>query len=110
MRRLLITFCLLVLAVMTWATVAASLDRSVVEAGRDLWSDLWFRATLADTYFAFLTFYLWVAYKEPGPLARIGWLLAILLLGNFAMAAFLLRELRRLPPEAPLSDLLLRRP
>lgn len=110
MRRLLIAFCLLVLALMTWATVAASLDRSVVAAGRDLWSDLWFRATLADTYCAFLTFYLWVAYKQPRWPARIGWLVAILLLGNFAMAAFLLRELFRLPAGAPLSDLLLRRP
>ena len=109
MRRLLILFFVLVLALMTWATVAASLDRSVLEAGRALWPDLWFRATLADTYCAFLTFFLWVAYKETGWLARIGWLLGILLLGNFAIATYMLRALWQLPAEAPLSQLLLRR-
>ena len=69
----------------------------------------WFIATLFDTYFGFLTFYVWLAYKETSNLARILWLLAILLLGNIAMAIYLLRELFRLPTNATMEDLLLRR-
>ena len=49
--------CVGVIACMTWITVAASLDRSVLQAGSDLWPDLWFRATLMDAYFGFLTFF-----------------------------------------------------
>jgi cell shape-determining protein MreD len=62
-------------------------------AGADLWPDYWFRATLLDAYFGFITFYVWVAYKERTNFARAAWLLAILLLGNFAMSAYVLRQL-----------------
>lgn len=68
----------------------------------------WFIATLFDTYFAFLTFYAWVAYKETGNVARIVWLLAILLLGNIAMAIYMLIRLFRLPADATMEQLLLR--
>lgn len=68
----------------------------------------WFIATLFDTYFAFLTFWLWLAYKERSWGVRIAWLIAILLLGNIAMAAYLLWHLFRLPKNAPL-DALIRR-
>ena len=66
----------------------------------------WTIATLCDAYFGFVTFYVWLAYKEQRWLARIGWLLAILLLGNMAMSAYLLLQLRRLPKDAPLAALL----
>ena len=68
----------------------------------------WFIATLFDTYFAFLTFWGWVAYREGTWAARLGWLVAILLLGNIAMAAYLLRRLFQLPRNASVRDLLLR--
>jgi predicted permease len=68
----------------------------------------WFIATLFDCYFAFLTFYLWVAYRESRWLARLLWLIAILLLGNIAMASYLLIALWRLPSDAPIERLLLR--
>ncbi|HEY1726281.1 MAG TPA: DUF1475 family protein [Steroidobacteraceae bacterium] len=68
----------------------------------------WFIATLFDCYFAFLTFYLWVAYRERAWSARILWLIAILALGNIAMASYMLRLLWRLPPDAPMARLLLR--
>ena len=60
----------------------------------------WFVATLFDTYFAFLTFYVWLAYKETGLVRRLVWLIAILLLGNIAMAAYLLWKLFQLRPDA----------
>jgi hypothetical protein len=68
----------------------------------------WFIATLFDCYFAFLTFYVWVAYRESSWLARVLWLLAILALGNIAMATYLLMALWRLPADASIERLLLR--
>ncbi|MGH8442364.1 MAG: DUF1475 family protein [Nevskiaceae bacterium] len=68
----------------------------------------WFVATLADAYFGFLWFWAWIASKESSNLARGGWLLGVLLLGNIAMAAYMLLQLRKLPPDAPAQALLLR--
>lgn len=69
----------------------------------------WFIATLVDTYLAFFTFWVWVAYKESSNLARAAWLLLIFGLGNLAIAGYLLLQLFRLPPGARAEDLLLRR-
>ena len=76
---------------------------------REIATHPWFIATLFDTYFAFLTFWAWVAYKEVSNVARAGWLIAILLLGNIAMAIYMLRELFRVPADAKLQTVLLRR-
>lgn len=69
----------------------------------------WFIATLFDTYFGFLTFYAWLAYKETSWPVRIAWLLAILLLGNIAMSSYMLLTLFRLPATAGVEQVLLRR-
>ena len=69
----------------------------------------WLVATLFDAYFGFLWFWLWVAYKESGWLARMVWLVLILLTGNMAMAIYMLIQLRRLAPDATIEQLLLRR-
>ena len=66
----------------------------------------WTIATLLDAYFGFVTFYVWLAYKERGWLPRIAWLVAILLLGNMAMSAYVLLQLRRLPKDEPMATLL----
>lgn len=68
----------------------------------------WTIATLMDAYFGFITFYAWVFYKERGLAGRLGWFVAIMLLGNMATAAYLLRELGRLAPGEPVSALLVR--
>jgi hypothetical protein len=68
----------------------------------------WFIATLFDCYFGFLTFYVWLAYRETGWLPRIIWLVAILLLGNLAMASYVLSIVWRLPANAPIEAVLLR--
>ncbi|WP_372717483.1 DUF1475 family protein [Novipirellula sp.] len=96
MKWILVTLCLIVIACMTWVTVMASLDRSVLQAGRGLWPDPWFLATLMDAYFGFLTFYVWVAYKEQRWIARVVWFVAIMLLGNFAMSGYLLWQLSKI--------------
>lgn len=66
----------------------------------------WTIATLFDAYFGFTTFYVWLAYKERRAVSRIAWLIAILLLGNMAMSAYVLLKLRKLPPGEPMSTLL----
>jgi hypothetical protein len=98
----------LVLLAMLAVTTLASLDRGVFEAGADLWSDSWFRATLADAYFGFLAVYLWIAYKEKTWGRRIVWFVLLMLLGNIAIAVYVLMQLFRLPPGATMEDLLLR--
>ena len=65
------------LCVTTWASNIVALW----ETPRAVATHPWFIATLFDTYFGFLTFYCWVAYKETSNVARIIWLVAILLLG-----------------------------
>jgi hypothetical protein len=69
----------------------------------------WFIATLFDAYFGFLWFWAWIAYRERSNLARGTWLVLILGLGNIAMAAYMLLQLRALPANATVQDLLLRR-
>jgi hypothetical protein len=69
----------------------------------------WFVATLADAYFGFLWFWAWIAYKETSNLARAAWLVLVLGLGNIAMAAYMLMQLRKLPAGSGAEALLLRR-
>jgi hypothetical protein len=100
-----------ILAAMLVVTVTASLYQPLwewggLEAEPDRW---WTYATLADAYFGFLTFYAWVFYKEARASARVGWFVAIMLLGNMAMAVYVLLQLARLRPGEPVAQLLLRK-
>lgn len=85
-----------ILIVMVVSTIHASLDRNVVDAAIDLWADPWGRATILDAYFGFVTFLVWVCYKERSWLLRAWWILLVLALGNIAMAIYVLRELARM--------------
>lgn len=93
-------------------TTFASFQQSVLD-----WQGLirqpdnwWTIATLIDAYYGFLTFYVWVFYKEIRWLPRIAWFVAIMLLGNMAMAAYVLIQLSRLGRDEPVATILLRRP
>jgi hypothetical protein len=66
----------------------------------------WTIATFFDAYFAFLTFYVWVFYKERRWLPRLGWFIAIMALGNMAMATYVLWQLTRLRRDEPASAIL----
>jgi hypothetical protein len=99
-----------ILAGMLVVTGWASLSQPVLQ-----WGGLvnepdpaWTIATLCDAYAGFLTFYAWLFYKERA-VGRVVGFIAIMLLGNIAMSAYLLRELLRLPAGAPLAELLTRR-
>lgn len=90
------------LAVTSWASWRCPL----FDTPRAVATHPWFIATLFDTYWAFLTFYIWVFFKQTAWLARAAWLVAILLLGNIAMAAYCLAVLCKVPANTPLSAVL----
>jgi hypothetical protein len=106
--KLLFAFILVSLAAYTgWAsTQQAVWDWQGLVAGPDRW---WTIATLIDAYYGFITFYAWVFYKEATATGRAAWFAAIMLLGNMAMAAYVLRELARLADDEPVAAMLLRR-
>ena len=99
----------MVLVAMICVTSWASLQVTLWETPRAVATHPWFIATLFDTYFAFLTFYLWVVYREKSWFARVAWLISILLLGNIAMAIYMLRLLFRVPLNASMETVLLRK-
>jgi predicted permease len=97
-----------VVVTMLCVTSWASLQCTLWETPRAVVLHPWFIATLCDTYFAFLTFWAWLAYKETSNVARGLWLIAILLLGNIAMASYMLILLFRLPANASIEQVILR--
>lgn len=97
-----------VLVSMLFLTTTASLEQGIIQAGAELWPDAWFRATLADAYFGFLTIFVWIAYKERTATARLVWLGLLLSLGTIAVAVYLLLQLRQLKAGDSLERILLR--
>jgi len=106
--RLKLIFTLALIAILS-ATTWASLQMPFWKTPQAVVGHPWFIATLVDTYLAFFTFWVWVAYKETSNLARLVWLLLIFALGNIAIAGYMLLQLFRLPPGGGVEDLLLRR-
>jgi hypothetical protein len=102
-------FFLLVLLGMLWVTGWASLSVALWKTPREVATHPWFIATLFDAYFGFLTFYCWVCWKETSWAKRSVWLVAILLLGNIAMAVYALNKLFRLSPDEGVRELLVNR-
>jgi hypothetical protein len=92
-----------ILVAMSWGTVRASRAQALFDIPREVYLNPWFQVTLLDAYFAFLTFLVWVCWKETRLANRVLWGLAVALWGNFAMAAYFLRELFRLPVDGDLS-------
>jgi len=114
-RRAIALYFILVLVAMTWVSWYASTAPTItslaqykhaVDAKEGLnvlhgyvtvCSEPWGLATMFDAYFGFLAFWLYVAWRERTVAARAGWLVALLLLGNFAIAAYALLCLRASP-------------
>ena len=57
-------FFVLVLISMLAVTFWASMQCALWKTPREVVTHPWFIATLFDTYWAFLTFYCWLAYKD----------------------------------------------
>jgi hypothetical protein len=83
-------------SVLQWGGLTTGLDR------------YWTIATFMDAYFGFLTFYVWVFYKETRWLPRVAWFFAIMLFGNMAMSAYVLLQLLRLKHDQNASSILMR--
>lgn len=94
------------LAVTTWASVRISLW----DAWPDYVENPWAIATLFDAYFGFVTFYVWVAWRERTTAARAVWFALIMCLGNIAMAIYVLIQIASLAPGESLSNVLQRKP
>jgi hypothetical protein len=90
-----------------WASTQQALpDWGGLTSGPDRY---WTIATFLDAYYGFLTFYVWVYYKETRWLKRLGWFVAIMALGNMAMSAYVLLQLMRLRPDEDASSILISR-
>ena len=89
--------------------ITAFIDRAFFEAVGSMWPNWWFKTTLADLYFAFLTFFVWVAYKEIQLWRKLIWFALIMLLGSLAISAYMLLELYRLQDGDTFGTLLTRR-
>ena len=113
-RRAIALYFILVLVAMTWvswyastAPTITSLPKYAALAGKEginvikgfetVCSEPWGLATMFDAYFGFLAFWLYTAWRERTVGARLGWLVALLVLGNFAIAAYALLCLRAAP-------------
>lgn len=92
LRILFLTVIVSMLAITGWASSQCAL----FAIPREVFTHPWFIATLFDAYWAFIAFYVWVAWKEQTLAARVLWFVAIILLGNLAMATYLLIELFRI--------------
>lgn len=93
---------------MTVLTIRTSLAVSLWSAWDSFAANRWAVATLYDAYFGFITFWMWVAYKERTIWSRSLWLLLILGLGNIATSLYILIQLFRLKEEQPVEALLRR--
>lgn len=105
LRALFVAVIASMLAVTTWA----SLHTPLFAIPRDVFQHPWFIATLFDAYWAFIAFFVWVAWKEQSAGARSLWFIAIIALGNIAMAAYMLRELFAVPTDGRLDVVFSRR-
>ncbi len=104
LRLFFIIVLLSMIAVTWWAGNHTALWEIPGEVG----GHPWFIACLFDAYWGFLTFYLWLFYREASAMPRTAWLIAILLFGNIAMATYMLILLFKLPRSANAREILLR--
>ena len=100
-------------AIFVWMvsmTIYLSLQKPLWQAGAEFsWAGSpWAVATLFDAYFGFLTFFVWVCFKERSLVSKVIWFVLIMALGNIAMSGYVLIQLFRLESDEPLSDLVLK--
>ena len=74
MRRLLLAIFALFFLIILFFTIRASLSENILAIDPLVLSNRWFQATLVDAYLGFLTFYVWVFYRERSWVCRGLWL------------------------------------
>ena len=103
-RVLFSAILLSMLIVTSWASMRQSMFAwGGLTTGPDRY---WTIATVMDAYFGFLTFYVWVFYKEVRAVPRVLWFLGVMAFGNMAMSLYVLIQLARLGPGGTVADLL----
>jgi Protein of unknown function (DUF1475) len=95
-----------VFVVMAAVDIRAALGMRIGDSLPLFSANPWAVATLYDAYCGFLTFYVWVAYKERALWSKALWFLLVMGLGNIAMSAYALKELFKLKPGEPLWKML----
>lgn len=120
-RRWIGLYAILVLVAMTWVSWRACVEPTITSlpqyahlAGKEgvhvfigyitVCSEPWGLATMFDAYFGFLAFWLYLAWRERTWVSRISWLIALLFLGNFAIAGYALVCLWQTPATADLTQ------
>jgi hypothetical protein len=112
MRQLLKILFAAIFFWMIGMTIYVSLHKPLWQAPSEFsWAGSpWAVATLFDAYFGFITFFVWVCFKERSLSAKAAWFVLIMALGNIAMSGYVLLQLFKLKSEEPLSNLLFRKP
>jgi len=90
-----------IFVLMVWINVEAAMRMNILASFPLFSTNPWAVATLYDAYCGFLTFYVWVAWKERALWSRGLWFVLVMGLGNVAMSAYVLKELFKLKPEEP---------
>jgi hypothetical protein len=109
-RALKILFCCIFVALAGYNLWAATRQPLLQWGGLTTGPDrYWTIAAFMDAYCGFLTFYVWVYYKETRWHRRILWFAAIMLLGNIAASAYVLLQLVRSAPDQNASGILIAR-
>lgn len=98
LRALFLVVLVSMLGVTTWASLHQSLSAF---ASGPVIRDPWVIATLFDAYWAFIAFFVWVAWKEQSFAARVLWFVSLIALGNLAIAAYMLTQLFRVSASTP---------
>lgn len=105
-KALILTFSLILIAMLLVTTWASTYENVLSAAERLIKDEPWMIATLFDAYFGFLTFYVWVLFKETSSLKKVIWFVLIMVLGNIAMSVYILLEVRRLKDNFTVQRLL----
>jgi hypothetical protein len=106
LRLLFLAIMLSVIGVNVWA----GRQLSVFDSWPGFQANPWAQATLLDAYCAFLSFYVWVAWRERTWPRRVIWFVLIMGLGSITMALYALIALAGVRPgESPWPVLFPRR-
>jgi hypothetical protein len=100
---------LVILASMIGVTTWAGMQCPLFAVPRPVATHPWFIATMFDAYWGFITFFVWVCFRQTTWTARLAWFVAILALGNIAMSSYCLAALSQAPKDGKLSDVLVAR-
>ena len=99
----------IVLIVMIAVTAWSGMHENILAIPPVVLNDVWFKATLFDAYFGFMSFFFWICYREKSLALKVFLFFAIAFLGNIAMAIYALVALFRLKPGDGVQKLFARR-